>query len=115
MKRLNFTIIFLISILFSITTQAQSRLARGVVLDQDGNPVPAAGVVVKEIKGIGVSCDVDGKFEVSIPSQGRTLVVSSLGMETVEYALPLNLDRSITIVLPYEQNFLDQVVVTGYA
>ena len=56
---------------------------------------------------MGVSSDIDGKFEINVPPQGRTLVVSSLGMETVEYAIPINLDRSVTIVLPYEQNFLD--------
>ena len=115
MKRLIFTIIFLFSVLLSTNAYAQSRVVRGVVLDQDNNPVPAAGVLLKEISSVGVSSDIDGKFEINVPPQGRTLVVSSLGMETVEYAIPINLDRSVTIVLPYEQNFLDQVVVTGYA
>ena len=115
MKRLKHIISLLLLLFITVSVYAQTRQVRGVVLDQDGNPLPGAGILIKEIKGKGASADIDGKFVIDVPSQGRTLVFSSLGMESVEYDIPLNPDGSITITLPYEQNFLDQVVVTGYA
>ena len=85
----------------------QDRMLRGLVTDKDGNPLPGAGVVVKEVKGVGVSTDLDGKFEINVPAKGKTLVFSSLGMETVEYAIPQRLGGGIKISLGYEENFLD--------
>ena len=38
------------------------KVVRGVVLDSDNNPLPGAGVVVKEVPGTGVSADIDGKY-----------------------------------------------------
>ena len=83
-------IIILLSVflLLSQSISAQMKVVRGVVLDQDGNPLPGAGVLIKEIKGKGVSADIDGNFIIDVPSQGRTLIISSLGMETVEYQIP---------------------------
>ena len=89
------------------------RILRGSVTDKEGNPLPGAGVVVKEIKGVGVSTDLDGKFEISVPQNAMTLVFSSLGMETVECPIPKRIGGGIEISLGYEENFLDQVVVTG--
>lgn len=108
-------ILLLVSILFSFYASAQSRTVKGVVFDPDGNPLPGAGILVKEIPGTGVSADLDGKFEINVPEKARTLVVSSLGMESYEYAIPVKPQSVIEITLSYEQNFLDQVVVTGYA
>ena len=89
------------------------RILRGSVTDKDGNPLPGAGVVVKDVKGVGVSTDLDGKFEISVPQNAKTLVFSSLGMETVEYVIPQRIGGGgIEITLGYEENFLDQVVVT---
>ena len=110
------SLLFIIVFFFiSWSSHAQMRTLRGIVIDKDGNPLPGAGVLVKEIKGTGVSADIDGKFEISVPVKGKTLVFSSLGMETVEYVIPEQIGRDIEISLEYERNFLDQVVVTGYA
>lgn len=107
--------ISLLLFLFSITAFAQTRMVKGVVCDTDGNPLPGAGVIFKELPGKGVSTDMDGKFEVEVPSKVNTLVVSSLGMETVEYGIPRVIKGLVQITLKYENTSLDQVVVTGYA
>lgn len=109
-------LIYILSLIFiSWPCHAQVRTVRGVVTDSDGNPLPGAGVLVKEMKGVGVSTDLDGRFEISVPQKGKTLVFSSLGMETVEYEIPQRGADKVEISLDYEQNSLEQVVVTGYA
>ena len=112
-----FRIIFLLLfMLLSLQAFAQTRVVSGIVLDPDGNPMPGAGVLVKEVSGAGVSTDIDGKFEITVPKGGRTLVITSLGMESYEYAVPVRQQNSpVEITLSFERNFLDQVVVTGYA
>ena len=115
MKRLIHILYIIVFLLISVPSFAQSKVVKGIVLDPEGNPMPGAGVFVKEVPKLGVSSDLDGKFEISVPREGRTLIVSSLGMADYEYAIPANTERTITITLSYEQNFLDQVVVTGYA
>ena len=104
-----------ILLLFPFLSSAQTRTVSGVVSDNDGNPLPGAGVLIKEIPGKGVSTGVDGRFRIEIPSDGLTLVFSSLGMQSVEYAVPRNVKGDVEITLSYEDTFLDQVVVTGYA
>lgn len=104
-----------ILLLSSLYVSAQTRTLRGVVSDSDGNPLPGAGVVIKELKGQGVSTDLDGRFEIEIPQHAQTLVFSSLGMESAEYIIPRVIKGDIKITLDYESTFLDQVVVTGYA
>ena len=116
MKRPVLLIYIVLCIFISWPCHAQMRILRGSVADKDGNPLPGAGVVVKDVKGVGVSTDLDGKFEISVPQNAKTLVFSSLGMETVEYVIPQRIGGGgIEITLGYEENFLDQVVVTGYA
>ena len=86
------SVLYILMLIFiSLPAWAQMRTVRGVVRDSDGNPLPGAGVVLKEVKGVGVSTDLDGRFEIQVPQQGRTLIFSSLGMETVEYAIPQRL------------------------
>ena len=108
-------ILFFVTLMLSMQAFAQTKVIKGIVLDPAGNPLPGAGVLVKEIPGKGVSADLDGKFEINVPEKARTLVVSSLGMASYEYAIPLKPQANVEITLEYEQNFLDQVVVTGYA
>ena len=88
MKRPVLLIYIVLCIFISWPCHAQMRILRGSVADKDGNPLPGAGVVVKDVKGVGVSTDLDGKFEISVPQNAKTLVFSSLGMETVEYVIP---------------------------
>ena len=115
MKRPVSIILTIVAFLTSFVCVAQTRVVKGVVLDRDGNPLPGAGVLVKEVSGVGVSADSEGRFEISVPEGARTLVFSSLGMEDEEYAIPVKISGGVEIILSYQQNFLDQVVVTGYA
>ena len=80
----------------------------GVVLDENGGPLPGANVVI-ENTSTGVSTDFDGNFTINANS-GQVLVISYIGY-TSEYITVGNQD-SITISLQLD-NELEEVVVTA--
>ena len=80
----------------------------GVVLDENGGPLPGANVVI-ENTSTGVSTDFDGNFTINANS-GEVLVISYIGY-TSEYITVGNQD-SITISLQLD-NELEEVVVTA--
>lgn len=86
----------------------------GRVIDPDGNAAIGAGVVCKEVPSSGTVADVDGHFSLQLPKGAKTVVFSCLGMEDLDYDVTSSPLKDITIVLEYEKNVLDQVVVTGY-
>ena len=80
----------------------------GVVLDENGGPLPGANVVI-ENTSTGVSTDFDGNFTINAGS-GDVLVISYIGY-TSEYITVGNQD-SITVSLQLD-NELEEVVVTA--
>ena len=80
----------------------------GVVLDENGGPLPGANVVI-ENTSTGVSTDFDGNFTINANS-GEVLVISYIGY-TSEYITVGNQD-SVTISLQLD-NELEEVVVTA--
>ena len=80
----------------------------GVVLDENGGPLPGANVVI-ENTSTGVSTDFDGNFTINA-SSGEVLVISYIGY-TSEYVTVGNQD-SVTVSLQLD-NELEEVVVTA--
>ena len=80
----------------------------GVVLDENGGPLPGANVII-ENTSTGVSTDFDGNFTINA-SSGDVLVISYIGY-TSEYITVGNQD-SITVSLELD-NELEEVVVTA--
>ena len=80
----------------------------GVVLDENGGPLPGANVVI-ENTSTGVSTDFDGNFTINANS-GQVLVISYIGY-TSEYITVGNQD-SVTVSLQLD-NELEEVVVTA--
>ena len=80
----------------------------GVVLDENGGPLPGANVII-ENTSTGVSTDFDGNFTINANS-GQVLVISYIGY-TSEYITIGNQD-SITVSLQLD-NELEEVVVTA--
>jgi len=88
---------------------AQS-VVTGKVVDQKGEPVIGAGVMVKG-SSTGVATDLDGLFSIRV-ADNATLVISSIGYKTVEIAV--RGQKNIKVVLEEDTLFLDDVVVVGY-
>jgi len=90
---------------------AQSRTITGTVSDaDDGNTLPGVSVVVKGTS-IGTVTDVDGKFSLNVPSDGKTLVFSFVGMEAKE--INITSANNYLVVLKKADISVDEVVVTA--
>ena len=82
MKTFNFLIACVT--LLSLSTNAQSGLVRGTVIDADfQDPVPFANILVKET-GTGTTSDFDGNYEIALDEGTYTLQFSYLGYKTIE-------------------------------
>ena len=88
----------------------QDRKVSGVVLDQDGNPLPGANILVKGTS-IGAQTDFDGNFTVKVPEESNTLVVSYVGFKSEE--VNVENQSSIEVKLSPDAGQLDAVVVVG--
>lgn len=87
---------------------AQTTRITGVVVDNAGEPVISASVVVKGTT-IGVSTDLDGKFSINVPEGKNTLVFSLIGMKTVE----AKISQNMRAVMENDEHVLGDVVVTA--
>lgn len=87
---------------------AQNKRISGTVVDSKGQPVTGATVLVKGTT-VGVATDADGKYSISLPPGGKTLVVSLVGSQSKEVAVGDNLK----IVLQDDNKILNEVVVTA--
>ncbi|MCL1944156.1 MAG: SusC/RagA family TonB-linked outer membrane protein [Candidatus Azobacteroides sp.] len=80
----------------------------GTVVDENGDPVIGASVLVKNTS-VGTVTDVNGHFNINVPAGNHTLVVNYIGMISKEVAVGSNLK----VVLQSSARDLDEVVVTA--
>ena len=86
---------------------------KGVVTDQDSVPVVGVTVLLKGTY-VGVTTDVAGKFQMTIPEQKNiVLLFSFVGMETREVKVA-DVDRMLHVVMKEKVDELDEVIITGY-
>lgn len=108
MKR--FILILLAVMVLGVTSYAQNRTYRGVVVDAS-NGEPLVGVSIMPLgEGNGTATDIDGKFTLSLPSSVKQIKVSYVGMKTEIFNLSQNMKISLTAL----DTSLDDVVVLGY-
>ena len=90
---------------------AQNITVRGTVVDDFGDPLSGAVVVVQENRAIGTATNLDGEFTLNdVPPHGH-LIVSFMGFN--EQTVAINGRTEINIVLQ-EGVALDEVVVGGF-
>lgn len=97
-----------------VAKPSQIVIIKGKVTDSNGDPLPGAYVRVKGTN-FGISTDVFGLFELSIPSElssKSTFVISFIGMTTQE--VPADGRQEYKIILKEDKLVLEEVVVTGY-
>lgn len=84
----------------------------GQVTGIDGKPLPGVTVILKGT-GTGTSTDMNGKYHIPIPADGKAvLVFSFIGLKVEEVACK-DL-REINVVMEESAESMDEVVVTGY-
>ena len=114
--RNNFLLIVLIMALIPLTSYSQDNKKKqftvaGVILDKTGEPLPGTNIFVKNAPGVGVSADLDGKFNIKVDAN-QVLVIQSIGMKSIEKLITKN-ESNLKITLEEDDTKLDEVVVTG--
>lgn len=82
----------------------------GVVLGENGNPLPGATITV-EGSTTGTVTDLDGVFSITVP-EGAILVFSYIGYEAMR--IPVDNQSEIDVTLKPDMSSLEEVVVVGY-
>ena len=101
--------VFLFCFLWPVLLFAQSRQVAGRIINQSGQAVPLATVVVKGTTK-GVAADDNGNFSLSVPGENAVLVISSTGFQSQEILLGSATSYTVTLA---GNNSLSEVVVTG--
>ena len=108
MQKLLLLIVMALGIL---DVNAQQRIVKGTVTDENNQPLPGATVRVKEGNASAVT-DATGTFQVNVGGQSApVLIVSYIGYSQQE--VPVNGDV-VTVRLRQDQRALNDVVVVGY-
>ncbi len=97
-------------LLFSLLSMAQTRSVSGTVLNEKGEPITNASILIKGTTR-GTTTDNNGQFSLSVPASATTLVVSSLNYASKEYPIT---GSSLRMTLAASNISLDDVVVIGY-
>ena len=88
---------------------AQQGTISGKVIDEQGNPIPFASIVVKGTT-TGTSADENGQFSIAAKSN-QTFIVTATGFTTKEVLA----SSASNIILIRSLNTEDEVVVVGYS
>lgn len=89
----------------------QSATCQGKVVDEAGEPLIGASVVVSGSKTQGSITDGDGVFSIKGVSKGATLHVSYIGYKSADVKWD---GTNMTITLKEDSNTLNEAVVVGY-
>lgn len=96
---------------FVANLEQQQRQISGRVTGEDNLPLPGVSIVVKGTT-LGAISDSDGRFTLSVPSEGAILVFSFVGMDQKEVII--GSQSVINIQMKEAELGLDEVVVIGY-
>lgn len=91
--------------------QSQSHKLTGMVIDQNGEPVIGASVMVKGTT-VGTATDIDGRFTINVPKKGSVVVVSYIGYKPQEFVY--SGQSSLEVRLTEDTASLEEVIVVGY-
>lgn len=108
--RLNKLVLTFALSLLSCAVFAQNVKVTGKVVDEQGEPVISAVVMVDGVSNIAATTGVDGSYSIEAPAEGA-LVYSFLGYETVTEKVGGR--GVINVTMKENQNFLDEVVVSA--
>lgn len=94
----------------SVNLISVQKQVKGKVVDEKGNSIPGANVIVKGTN-VSTQTDFEGNFNISVPDNASKLIVSFIGMEPQEVAIG---NAPLMIVLKVTGQKLEEVVVVAY-
>lgn len=112
LKSRSIIIVLVLTILNVLNVHAQNKNVSGTVLDNSGQPVIGASIVVVGQSKLGTVTDIDGKFSIAIPATSKKIEVSYIGM--VSQVIEAKAGTPMKIIMKDNMKDLDEVVVIGY-
>ena len=114
MRVARYALLGLALLLFPALVSAQVGTISGRVLDDAGEGLPGANVVLRGTT-VGAATDVDGNFQFNAPAGRYTLVVTSIGYRRGEQAVTVISGQTTTATFRLAEDALglDEIVVTG--
>lgn len=107
------TALLAVFVLAPVWAQNSGRIISGKVVDEGGEPLAGAVVMINGDSSSAVGTDIDGKFSIAATSGKNVLTVSMIGFRTASVdAVP---GQSIEIVAQQDSYELEGVVFTGYS
>lgn len=110
LRTLRKPVLFCLALLAGAALHAQTGKVTGTVLDENGEPLVGAGVVVKGTTN-GTMTGINGEFSLDVP-KGATLTFSFIGYLDAEIAPGTR--SNLEIRMEPDTKLLDEVVVIGY-
>lgn len=89
------------------------RLIKGVIVDENNDPLPGVNVRIKGTMK-GTVTDVDGRFGIEVDSQTPILLFSNVGMKDRELVVTNKTSSTVTVKMADDVKSIREVVVTGY-
>lgn len=107
------TALLAVFVLAPVWAQNSGRIISGKVVDESGEPLAGAVVMINGDSSSAVGTDIDGKFSIAATSGKNVLTVSMIGFRTTSVdAVP---GQNIEIVAQQDSYELEGVVFTGYS
>ncbi|MFY0598928.1 MAG: TonB-dependent receptor [Cyclobacteriaceae bacterium] len=95
----------------SITEVMTKSEITGQIVDENGEPLPGATIVVTGTS-IGTTSDFEGNFTLNVPENASSMTVSFVGYQSQEVQIGAKTEFSIKMKLDAEQ--LEELIVVGY-
>ncbi|NOR76204.1 MAG: SusC/RagA family TonB-linked outer membrane protein [Draconibacterium sp.] len=96
---------------FSLGSFAQTKQIMGTITDEEGITVPGVSIVVKGTT-MGTITDLEGKYNLEVPTSASVLIFSYVGMLTEE--IEIGNQTLIDVAMRADVIGVDEVVVVGY-
>jgi len=106
------SLLFVASATIAYAANQNQIRVEGTVVDQNGEAVVGASVLLNGATSTGTATDADGKFSLLAPANG-SLSVICIGFTTQEVAI--NGKSVLEVVLKEDSTLLDATVVVGYS
>lgn len=102
--------LLLVGLSFSIGW-SQGRKVSGIISAEEGNGGFAGATVVVKGTTIGTVTDVNGAYTLTVPPAGNALVISAVGMQTIEEVIGSR--TTISVQLKTDTKQLTEVIITA--
>lgn len=104
-------LLLMVLVIAGLTSWAQ-RAITGRVTDANGNPIAGASVQVQNTQ-VGTVTREDGSFSLTVPANGRRLIITAIGMAAQEVNVGSQNNYSVSLQAGTDQS-MQEVVVVGY-